>query len=763
MKTSKKILALVLSLCMIFSLTAVVSAEEAAPAEVATIKYVTTFDELWDQWDANGEMKTKASVVLSNAQLTINLDDEVDAKALYAHGAQVSFDFVIPGENPITLQVSKATLRGYTAENGTNSIWFTSVLPFDGEVAQQLLADAETDETLRSILYIEDANEEEGIAGGVIMKNDNTNKPVINGEVAAYSYTEYSKLNLVKYLGYKAGGVENALQSYHNADVDVTINTPKTKDYKIPHGSFFISQKKIQTFSFSWATENTHWTWSNNIMNSMKDGGTNLDLAYGVFEAPATGEYDVFALKRDRAEKVGSNSNRDLHVLINGEEFYYPCDNSPVAASASPAYNWESENGGRADRAQKTVKLVKGQKFVMRVPGTNRRYAGCLGYAFVPASANMDAATMIANKASLPATTDQLYNDTESITIPGYTDADKVTVNVTVNGVAVAAVEDAANDLFPNIALVDKAGNFIEGATVLDAVATADEADTTYALTAAAWDATNTKLIDGNVVNGDFTSQYITTLNGAYCVDMDQIELKEGDEIVVKARDVMKVAITANGGAAASYGDVVATNGANCKFNMSNGNKFVHIVADSTVQDAYAGYYVVGYAPVIADIAETTGDDTLSWNRIDYPILSSGYKSDGTTFQFGYNKSYSNVTIDGKVYGRGLSSGQVQASRYDMSHLYVVKNALPEKATVTAVETANGVILYTDAPVSLNLVRVTKDGGAIKSTKTENVVLNFMDGGKFISVDPGETLYLWKGLEITAGTSAIPVCAPISK
>ena len=98
-----------------------------------------------------------------------------------------------------------------------------------------------------------------------------------------------------------------------------------------------------------------------------------------------------------------------------------------------------------------------------------------------------------------------------------------------------------------------------------------------------------------------------------------------------------------------------------------------------------------------------------------------------------------------------------------MSHLYVVKNALLEKATVTAVETANGVILYTDAPVNLSLVRVTKDGGAIKSTKTENVVLNFMDGGKFISVDPGETLYLWKGLDITAGTSAMPVCAPISK
>ncbi len=765
MKTSKKILALVLSLCMIFSMTTM----------LVSAKYVYNTNDLWGMWDENGQMTLKANINLSEGAASINFKGAVDGSLLYDSEVTsrytVSFDFVIPGENPYTLSVKNAGIQGYNATEKVNTVWFTSVLPMSGTICDNMIADAAADETLRGLLHVEDADPEKGIAGGVICKNDNTNKPVINGETSNSTYTALSKQNLLRYVGYKAGGVDNAKLSYHNTDVTITLTSPYVADYTIPVGSFFVDENDLVTFPYDWAVlksdvvAGTYTLGNSSIITGLKDGGANLDLAYGVFEAPATGTYNVFAYKRDRAEYIDRASNRDLHILINEEAYYFPCDNSPTAAGSTPAYYWEIENADRADRATKTVSLVKGQKFVMRVPGTNRAYVGCRGFAFVPVEAEMTAATMQENKAKLPSS-DANFND---YGLENYAESEtKATVTVTVNGKEITAVADASNNSFPNSRLTDVSGNFIEGVTVLDALFAADAEDDAFELVAGTWGGdSDTKWTEGNVVNGNFTDGSVTTkLNGYFCTDMDRQVLKDGDVIECGNLDIMKVILSANGGAGATYGDVVAVNGAGNKFNISNGNKLTHIVEDATVLHAYAGYYLVGYAPALMDLDGTTGDDSLSYNRVNVPILASGYKADGTTFQLGYANGPRNVTCDGLTYTwNGFQSGKVQSTgTYDLTHTYISKNALPEVATIKTVETANGVILYTDAPVNVGMVRVTKDAsGAITSTKVENKVLDFMGGGHFVPVAPGETLYLWKGLEITAGTTAIPVCAPISK
>ncbi len=757
MKTSKKIVALMLAMCMIFSLSTM----------MVSAKYVYNTNDLWDQWDENGQMVLKANINLGEGAASINFNGAVDSALLFdAVRYTVSFDFVVPGESPITLPVRNAGIQGYDTRTGVSTVWFSSVLPItSGTIRENMIADAETDEVLRGLLAIEDANPDAGIEGGVICKDDNTNKPVINGEQASETYTALSKRNLIKYVGYKADGVDGVKDSYHNTDVTVTITSNYTVDYDLPHGSFLIDENDLETFPYSWAVSGTHYTTGNaTIVTAMKDGGANLDLSYGVFEAPATGTYNVFAYKRDRAESVGTASNRDLHISINDEAFYFPCDNSPTAASSSPAYYWEIENAHREDRATKTVSLIKGQKFVVRIPRNNRAYVGCYGFAFVPVEAEMTADGMNAISAELPSSGANFKN----YGMESYLESEtKATVTVTVNGKEITAVADTSNDSFPNSRLTDASGNFIEGVTVLDALACADAEDEKFALTAGTWDTANSKWVEGNVVNGNFTDTYITKLNGYYCPDMDRQVLKDGDIIECGAADIMKLTLSANGGASTSYGDVVARNGAANKFNINSGHKLPHIVADSTELDAYAGYYLVGYAPLLLNITETTGDDRLSFNRINIPILASGYKSDGTTLQFGYNVGPANNNVDGKTYSMGgFSSGKIQVSplQYDLTHTYVSKNALPEKATIKAVETVNGVILYTDAPASVGMIRVTKDAsGAIASTKVENKVLDFMGGGQFVPVAPGETLYIWRGLQITTGTSAIPVCAPIVK
>lgn len=784
MKTSKKILALVLSLCMIFSMTTM----------LVSAKYVYNTNDLWGMWDENGQMTLKANINFSEGAASINFNGAVDSSLLYDSEVTsrytVSFDFVIPGENPYTLSVKNAGIQGYNATEKINTVWFTSVLPMSGTICDNMIADAAADETLRGLLHVEDADPEKGIAGGVICKNDNTNKPVINGETSNSTYTELSKQNLLRYVGYKAGGVDNAKLSYHNTDVTITLTSPYVADYTIPAGSFFVDENDLVTFPYSWAVKHEEHTEKNeegknvtvvdvvgtytlgnsSIITGLKDGGANLDLAYGVFEAPATGEYNVFAYKRDRVEFIDTAGNRDLHILINEEAYYFPCDNSPTAANVTPAYYWEIENADRADRATKTVSLVKGQKFVMRVPRTNRAYVGCRGFAFVPVEAEMTAATMQANKAKLPSSAANFneygwesYAESET----------KATVTVTVNGKQITAVADASNDSFPNSRLTDVSGNFIEGVTVLDALFAADAEDDAFELVAGTWGGdSNTKWTEGNIIDGAFADKkLIAKVNGVFVPEMDRYELQDGDVITVAAPEVVRLTVNGNGPTKWGTGGNTVTDPvyheteAIYKFNISNYAQYPLWVDNVAAADSLANSYLIGIAPIKVDVSGTDGDERNFFNSFKYHIKHTAVKSDGTTLQLGYNGSTTtNVQAeDGKTYTRGLST---TLTDYDISNVYLAKdaNTVPEVAKVTVKETDLGVIFYTDAPENVTVTRVAKDDtGKISSVSSENIALDLMSGGQFVPMSAGETMYIWRGGQLKTGTALIPICAPVIK
>ena len=73
------------------------------------------------------------------------------------------------------------------------------------------------------------------------------------------------------------------------------------------------------------------------------------------------------------------------------------------------------------------------------------------------------------------------------------------------------------------------------------------------------------------------------------------------------------------------------------------------------------------------------------------------------------------------------------------------------------------IFAYADAPVVLSAIIVTKDAnGAIVSTDIVNNIIDPLEA-TFVPVEKGQTAYLWYGGKLITGTSAIPVCAPISK
>ena len=750
MKTSKKILALLLTMCLIFSITAI----------SASAKYVYKSDEgLWGMWDENG-----------TATFTVNMNLVVNGSSVNWHGAitpsdlyddasnlyRLSGALTVPGKTPYAINFTDAALRGANDKEGLNTIWFTSILPFNGQVATDMLAEAETNEELKSVLHVEDEV-------GVICKNDNGN-PIINGETSAKTYTNLSMENLLTYVNYKAKGVEGAKASaVHNENIQVTLKTPYTKDYTIPNGSFFIHEEDLTTFPYSWAVQGTHYSLGNNsiivpVIDSAS-GGTNLDLAYGVFEAPATGEYEVYAFKRDRADSATLSSNRNVSVNINGTVFTYTQKNCPTAASATPAYYWEEEIDGD------TVKLTKGQKFAVRIDRAMRLYPGCYGFAFVPTSADWDVQDMAAT--TVPNTSAKITG----VKIPAVVESEtKATVTVVVNGVEVTATADASNDAFPNSRLYDEGGNFIEGVTLLDALYTADANDEAYALTAASWDTANKKLVNGNVIQG-VLQKNIAKVNGHYVYNTDQYVLQDGDVITCGPSDIVRVVPNGNGGASAQWGDKVSgINGATSKFNIGalsaapwfNLATANHFVEDYTAENAYANTYFTGYLSYTKDKEGSTGDDTLVFNRVSIPIVASAMK-DASTLQLGHmGQDRTVVTVDGLKYTNGFETQDLTKIQ-DVQHLFIKKTEFPAEATISVKETYNGVIAYADAPAVLSAIIVTKDeNGAIVSTNLVNNIIDPLEA-TFVPIAKGQTAYLWYGGKLITGTSAIPVCAPISK
>ena len=458
MKTSKKIVALMLALCMLFSLTVVASAEE--------ITYINRFDEMREMWDENGEMKLKAAVALSEGAMSINfIGTDFDRTLLYKNTTsstryKVDLDFVVRGVSPYKIEIRNADITGADTKDGVVTIYFTSALPFSGTVAKQMIADAETDEVLRSILYIED-----GV--GVISKDDNKNKPIINGEASKYTYTALSKINLLKYVGYKAAGnnVEGALLSYHNAEVDVTLKLPKdwVKKSEMPEGTIFIAESHFRNFvSDQWNTVNVHYKATNSTYLSADSyGKAGIDLCYGTFTAPYTGEYQVLAMKRDA--NISSQDQRVIALDISGTEMVFGATHATT--DATPKFYWECENNG------KTISLTKGETFTVRMLAESGGSGGLYGIALVPANADVSG---ILGTTTMEATEKGVFT-TYGMKPLAETDE---TVTVKVNGLDVVVNKKDAGDFYPNIRTYGQDGQALTAPTVLDALVAAQQATT---------------------------------------------------------------------------------------------------------------------------------------------------------------------------------------------------------------------------------------------------------------------------------------------
>lgn len=751
MKTSKKILALILALSLVFSITAI----------SASAKYVYKFEDgQWENWDENGNAVYTVNIAFSEGSASINWLGAITPSKLHnaeinatSNRYKVSGTITVPGTTPYEIKFENAPITGSNDGMGINTIWFTSILPFNGEIAQQMIAEAETDEVLRSMLYVEDEV-------GVICKDSNKTYPIINGETSTISYTNLSKKNLFIYLGYKVNGADGEpISNIHNSNVEVTLSTPYVKDYNVPVGTFFIDEQSLITFPYNWAEANVHYKWGNStIIVPAKDsasGEGNLDLAYGVFEAPVTGEYQVYAYKRDRADTAGLSSNRNVAININGTVLNFTQKNCPYAADADPAYYWEEDVNGN------TITLTKGQKFAVRIDRSMRLYPGCLGFAFVPVSADFDVADMQAIASALP----KSAFDFGTYSMPAYVEsATKATVTVMVNETPVTVTADCSNDAFPNSRVYDQGGNFIEGVTLLDALYAADANDDNYALTAATWDSANKKLLNGNVVQGVMQGM-VAKVNGNYVYNTDQYELEEGDVITCGPSDITRVTVNGHGGASAAWSDTVAgVNGTTSKFNLGSLKTTNHFVEDYTELNAYADTYLTGYLNYKVDQADTSGDETLVLNRVCIPIVASAMKADGVTLQLGHKEENlkSGVTVDGLRYRIGVETQKLNSDQ-DVSTLVLAKNKFPDEATISMKETYNGVIAYTDAPVVMTTIVVTKnDSGAVLSTKMNNVIVDPLEA-VFVPVAKNQTVYFWYGGKLITGTSAIPVCAPISR
>ncbi|MBQ2968742.1 MAG: hypothetical protein IJE10_11570 [Clostridia bacterium] len=467
MKTSKTILACMLVVSLVFSIMAVsVSAEDATT--LSTRKYVYDYNDLWTRWDDNGEITTTARIAFNEGAGSVTYTDKSIIPSLLRNEKNVtdgkyytvSFDFVIDGPTPYTIPVRNASFSGAKDSSGSNSLYFTSILPFNGEVATAMKADAATDEALLALLHVEDEV-------GVICEDNKQRYPIINGEASAKSATALTKENLMIYIDYKAGNAGTA-RNFEAENVTVTIKSPYVADTVFPKGTMFISENGLTHFvSDNWATKNVHYKTSNDtIVSTSAYGGLGLDLAYGVYEAPVSGTYKVLAMKRDRNK---SDANQRVYAAdIAGVDMIFGVTNCPYESTSDPYYYWEIDDDAP------TVTLTKGQRFAIRTLQEAAGYAGLITFAFVPATEDLTSYIGLKQADSKPYSKEDF--NTASLQPVDVTASEDITVNF--NGQDVVVGKGVAADYFPNVRVNDQNGNFIEQQTALDAIVAAKEATT---------------------------------------------------------------------------------------------------------------------------------------------------------------------------------------------------------------------------------------------------------------------------------------------
>ena len=514
-----------------------------------------------------------------------------------------------------------------------------------------------------------------------------------------------------------------------------------------------------------------------------QNGALGIDGPYYVFKATESGTYNVYASRRDRNNyikngnpAVDTDIRRDIYLNISGTDLSFKRkDIIPDDNDSTLDYWLLPEDNGT------TVTLTAGQEVVVRLMDNTGAWAGSYGFVLVPVGKTHDGLVGTVISADNFASAHN-YNVTakqiSEVTIN--TAENAATVNVTVNGKAVAAktegayLKDAVK--FNNIKRFDLNGNYIKAPTLLDALVEAEAVTSMDALGAVSV-TLNGKLVD----NVDAFDRIVLSENDVItCVDIDKtnfapISMKEyGGERFFN-----------------NYGSVGTTDalylaGFTSKVNATklltstkagNGNIWP---VDVSVPDALAGCHLTGYITIKQDLTAnegkpTTGDDRLVKLYIDMDIIHSAQRSTGAV-EFGYNDGdlrgvfldnvHADINGDGtdEEYHTYLTNSKLDW--YDFSNVYLVNTNFNSKnVVVTATETADGYNLKTTVTVPVTLVRVVKDseGNLISTVKTHDV-LDFMDAdGLNVTVAENETVYVWKGTNVPAGTTMVPLCAPLTK
>lgn len=520
---------------------------------------------------------------------------------------------------------------------------------------------------------------------------------------------------------------------------------------------------------------------TDNYCSAGQNTAMGIDGPYYVFKATESGTYNVYCTRRDRYYKDtngtrDTDSRRDIYINISGTDLSF-ASKETLPKDNKLEYRLIPEDTG------KTVTLTAGQEVVVRLMDNTGAWAGSNGFILVPVGKTHDGLVGTVISAD-NFTSAHNYNVTaKQISEVTINTADNAAVaNVTVNSNAVAAktegayLKDAVK--FNNIRRYDANGNYIKAPTVLDALVEADAADNTFA-------------VDGF----DTLGAVSVKLNGTpvYSSELDRTIVEEGDVITCVSVDKTNFSPISMGDVFQNYGshgtsDALAIDG---KKLTDIDNKFL---TDSTVgkseiwpvdisvRDSIAGCHLTGYVSFVKDLTsddnyDTTGDERLVKLYIDMYIRHSAQRSGGAV-EMGYDQDkdikgaflsdkYADLNGDGvdEKFKATIVNGKF--GWFDFSNLYLVNSSYDmTNVTVTATKVADGVFnLSTTKTVPVTLVRVVKDseGNLISTAKTHDV-LDFMNAaGLNVTVAENETVYVWEGTNLPAGSTMKPLCAPLTR
>ncbi len=725
MKTSKKVCALLLVVCLLCTVI---------PAAARTI---TT--PVWLPEDQGG------TLTIGNAEMQV--DNQVFVRWTDPELSQISAGNTLVGSK-LSGSFSIAD-KTYEFSNVTiNESGETYVIVY----ATHLFYASETfKEAMKAAQNITDYETDDN--GEIIMANSGTEANAFKRNLKRFILTELGQ----DYSQMSSSQLENAaIRTTGTFQITVPISAVEIGN--LPEGTIFMATSLIKNDVPASGWQNFQGIYQQK--DAAADSG--IDGPWVAFVAPESGTYNVWMYKRDRQD---SPDQRDIYLDVSGTELKFEQKINPETGSkyapTAIGYYWEPEYD------DKTVELVKGQKVYIRILAKTGNYAGAYGIAFVPAALNVKPDTAIS---------EANFKVISQNTIAPHTDSTLVARNVTVNGVETVATEKIGFTAFPQIKRYDMTGNFIMEPTVFDAIVAADDGDDSYSI--------QTEVLDNYkiTVNGKTCSEPQRTV----AQENDVITV---EEFVIDKTNFLPIAfgtrITGNGSVGAS--DALAAYMGECNMKFVTGpdaaSSFYWPI-DITQPDALQGCYINGYAKVTRDFVggtfqennqtlsypDTTGDDRLVTVYVkDMEILHSAVRESDGRLEIGvkWSTQMGIQEVDGLTYIEPdiILSGRYQSGWYTKDGLYITNASSKAEVEVTAQRVAEGqYILSTNKTLPICLVAVTYDElGNVVSTKVENKILDFAQDPLWVTVEPNQKIYVWEGTFLTSGTSLKPLCAPLTR